>query len=267
MNEKTKRKEEIYEVFITLSIGKTDFKTDKDNNLSMFKTFEKNLKKPKISAYCVVMEHGEHMDHPHLHIYMRFKSPQSHTQISRIVMQPAKKLIMSINPALWSYNSCKSKKAGNSSLLLHNYFKKEQQYIMLTNNGIDWKKVCKKAETWLQDNLHKKPLNLKHISINTLPYYIHEYAKLNNLMITDRKEFILVIEHMIHNNYNLFSLYRNSSLIRQTYNYVMIIRKNTINYLTDYNIHTHEYISPDMKLFEMKQILDKINKRMLQENF
>lgn len=250
-----KPKEEIDEVFITISIAKVDFQTDKENHTSLFKNFEKNINKKIVECHHVVMEFGDNNDNPHLHIYLKFKIPLNWTQINRLVKYPAKK---SCNPLLWSKYSCKSKRARNVPYLLQCYQTKEKNHILLSEKNIDWKYMETQSNIWLKTNLHKLPLKLKHISIGQLPYRIKDFALHKKLVIKDYITFINVIEIMIQENkYNLFTMYRNSSLLRQTYNYIQILNKNKINYQTDYFINNDETIYDERP--KVEQLSEKIN--------
>lgn len=146
MNGTHKKQEAIEAVFITLSICKVDFKTDKTNCLSMFESFKKNLEKfdksqnrkeqKKIcDAYHIVMEYGATGDNPHLHIFIHFSKPLNWTQINRIVKNPVRK---NVNPLLWSKYSCKSKIARNVPYLLTQYHRKEVAHELLAEHNIEW---------------------------------------------------------------------------------------------------------------------------------
>lgn len=253
--------ERIESVFITISIAKVDFETDKKNHLDMFKAFSKNLekidkktKKIIVDEYHIVMEYGATGDNPHLHIYLHFTKTLNWTQINRIVKYPSKKVC---NPLRWSRYSCKSKIARNVPYLLCKYLIKESSHTLLKEKNIDWISNQLLADKWIEENLHKLPLHLKHISISQLPYRILDYSKKINTTISNEKTFIKVIEDMIKNKYNLFTMYRNNSLLKQTYSYIVLLQEKTFNYLPEYRIDNTEIYVSKLSLF--KQIEEKQN--------
>lgn len=107
----------------------------------------------------------------------------------------------------------------------------------------------------MDENLHKLPLELKHISIGQLPYRIINYAKdevlHQKLKLYDYITYIKVIEHMIQKGgYNLFTLYRNNSLLKQTYNYILVLQEKEFSYLEDYRINNKEELISSLSLEE-----------------
>lgn len=273
VDDKKKPKEEIKAVFITLSLRKIDFDTDKKNCFSMYETIQKRLdkKQDKIELYYIVMEFGKSGENPHLHIVLVLKENMNWTQINRIIKNP---VMRSVNPLNWTKFSCKSKKAMNVEYLLDEYMNKEwvlvdgqlfrpghiPKSIKLKEYGIDWLKVKKTNDEWKKNNLHKKPLHLRYISKNTLPQRIMDYATWKNLPLNTLVEYITVIEIMYRDKYNMSSLYMTSSLMKQTFNCIKVLQGANIDYNKDYYIHVNKRTDePKIDMTSDRKVVSKSN--------
>jgi hypothetical protein len=271
-DEEKKPEEIIKGVFITLSLIKTNFEEDCKNCLSMFKKVQQQLKKKihikKISEYFVINEFGKNDDNPHIHIVMMFhpgpkKKYLNHTQIGRIIKYPVRKIL---NP-LW-YDTgdgkknywCKTKICGNKEYLYSKYLKKEKENKKVTTieYNINWPEVKKVNDKWMNNNLHKKTLKLKHISKNTLPNRIIDYAEWKGLPLDNKIEYIHVVETMYRDKYNMSSLYMSNSLMRQVFNCIRVLKSQKFNYFDDYYIKCDERLKkPDLDMRFDRKVCSK----------
>lgn len=234
-NDEKKQKEELLQVFITFSLRKIDYDTDKKNCLSMFETIKKSINKKKeiVEQHLVVMEFGKDGNNPHLHLIIVFNRPLNWTQVNRMFKNPIK---LNVNPLNWSKFSCRSKKIKNLSYLLDDYLSKDSKSILLSEYNIDWEYHKLQNDIYKSNNLHKEILQLKYINKNVMPHRIIAYAMWKELELDTVERYRNVIEIMYRDNYNMSNLYMSNSLMKQTYNCICVLKKYEIDYRNDYNI-------------------------------
>lgn len=261
-----KTEEQIAGIFTTISLRKTNIIDDTKKCIKVFEKIKQQLKLKRIlkktELYFVIMEFGKSGDHPHIHIVHMYTTPQSHTQIARMIRYPVCKILnpLDTEEQYW----CKSKVCGNKEYLLDKYLKKEQKdkRCLTIQHNVDWKQVKQINDIWLDNNLHRKPLKLKYITKPTLPNRIIDYAEWKKMKLNTIKQYTLVIEAMYRDKYNMSCLYMSNSLMKQTYNCIKILLNININYYNDYNIRVENL--PAEEILNMSENRKVVSKRTIE---